>query len=159
MHKRTTKNDDQFTVRNCTVLILLIVQLFRAQLSVLLIHLVVPFVDGLGHSPVKEQAVFVGELLLSIQTVREIYTTDATICMNLNTQGFNVTRPVSTLRKIRQIKLDLVPSLVQPERHRANERLNSSRAQVIGSTEASSNTLVVEHLDFEREVLSQLRVK
>lgn len=68
----------------------------------------------------------------------------------------NVVCSVCSSREIRQVKLDLVPSFVESHWHCADERLDTSGRLVVGSSESSTNTLVVENLDLECEVFLQL---
>ena len=76
--------------------------------------------------------------------------------MYLDSEGFDVVGPVGTTSEVAQIKLDLVPSLVQPHRHRADKRLHPSRALIVARPEPSSYALVIQNLHFESEVLLQL---
>ena len=47
------------------------------------------------------------ELVLGIQSVGEIDSTDAAVCMNLNSKRLDVVGTVSSAREIRQVELDL----------------------------------------------------
>ena len=76
--------------------------------------------------------------------------------MDLDTKGLDVVRAVRATREVGQIELDLVPPVVQPHRHRADERLHTGFPLVVGRPEPPPNTLVVKYLDFEGEVLLQL---
>lgn len=71
-------------------------------------------------------------------------------------QSFNVVGSVGAARKVRQVKLNLIPAFVQAHGHRANERLDTRGALVVGSAEAAAHILIVEDLHFEREVFFQL---
>lgn len=77
--------------------------------------------------------------------------------MDLHAQSLDIVRTVGSAGEVRQVKLDLVPAFVQSHRHRADERLHSRRALVVGSTEPSANTLVIKHLHLERKVLLELQ--
>ena len=76
--------------------------------------------------------------------------------MDLNAESFDVVGTVGSAREIRQVKLDLIPSLIESHGHRANEWLHSGCALVVGGTESAADTLIIEYLDLEREVLLQL---
>ena len=76
--------------------------------------------------------------------------------MDLNSQGFDVVGTVSTTGEIRQVELDLVPSLIESHGHGANERLDTGSGLVVGSSESSAYVLVIEDLHFKSEVLLQL---
>lgn len=65
------------------------------------------------------------KLFLGVQTVREVDTADAAISVDLDAQGFDVVGSVSATSKVRQIELDLVPSIVQSHGHGTDERLYS----------------------------------
>ena len=76
--------------------------------------------------------------------------------MNLNSQGLDVVGSVRSACEIRQVKLNLVPSFIQPHRHRANEGLYASGGLVVGSSEPSAHVLIVKNLDLESEVFPQV---
>jgi len=76
--------------------------------------------------------------------------------VQLNAQGLDVVGTVGTAREIGQVKLDLIPSLVQTHRHGTNERLHASGRLVVGRAEAAADVLVVQDLDLEGEVLLQV---
>ena len=76
--------------------------------------------------------------------------------MDLNAECFNVVGTVGSAGEIRQVKLNLVPAFIKSHRHGADEWLYSGCALIVGSSEPSSNTLVIKHLHFEGEVFLQL---
>lgn len=94
----------------------------------------------------QEQLELCRQLILAVQTVREVNPSNATVCVNLNSQGLYIVGPVCTPRKVGQVELYLVPSLVQSHRHRADEGLNAGSRLVVASPEATSDILVVKHL-------------
>ena len=72
--------------------------------------------------------------------------------MDLHTQGLDIVGAVGSAGEIRQVELDLVPSLVETHRHRADEGLHTGGALIVARTESTSDILVVEDLDFEGEI-------
>jgi hypothetical protein len=76
--------------------------------------------------------------------------------MDLNPQGFNIVRAVGTTREVRQIKLDLVPSLIQPHRHSADKWLHAGRTLIVTRSETTSHVLVIQHLNLKRKVFLQI---
>lgn len=76
--------------------------------------------------------------------------------MNLYAEGLDVVGTVGTSGKIGEIELDLIPAVVQPHRHRADEGLHPGRALVVARPKSSSHVLVVKHLHLEREVFFQV---
>ena len=74
----------------------------------------------------------------------------------LDSERFDVVGAVGAPRKVGQVELDLVPAVVEPQGHGADERLDARRALVVAGAEASAHVLVVEHLHLEREVLFQI---
>ncbi len=78
--------------------------------------------------------------------------------MDLYSEGLDIVGSVGSAREVRQVELDLVPSLIQSHGHRADEGLHSGRALVVRSSESSANVFVVQHLHFEREILFQLNL-
>lgn len=79
--------------------------------------------------------------------------------MNLNAKRLDVVCTIGSACEIREVKLNLVPAFVESHWHGADERLYSGGALVVGGTEPTADTLVVKHLDFEREVFLQLKDK
>ena len=67
-------------------------------------------------------------------------------------QGLNVVCPVGSPCEVRQVELDLIPSLIQPHRHCADEWLYSRGGLVVRGSEPSSNVFVIEDLHFKGEV-------
>lgn len=49
-----------------------------------------------------------------------------------------------------------IAHLVQPHGHRANKRLDSRRALIVGCAESPANVLVVQHLHLKREILLEI---
>lgn len=78
--------------------------------------------------------------------------------MDLNPEGLNVVRAVRSTCEVGQVELDLVPTLVESHWHSTDERLHPSRGLVVRRSETTTDIFVVQHLDFEREVLLQLRM-
>jgi len=101
----------------------------------------------------QKQLEFRGQLILRIQAIREIDPSDSAICVNLHSQCLHIICSVCSPRKIRQIELDLIPSIIQSHRHRTNKWLHPRRRLVIGGTEPSPHSLVVLHLNLECKVL------
>ena len=71
-------------------------------------------------------------------------------------QGLNVVSTVGSSREIRQVKLNLVPSLIKSHGHGADEWLDTSCALVVRCSESSAHALVVKDLHFEGEIFLQL---
>ena len=72
----------------------------------------------------KEQLELGGQLLLRVQPVGEVNAPDAAVRVDLYPQRLNVVRAVGASCKIGEVELDLVPALVQPHGHGANEGLH-----------------------------------
>jgi len=96
------------------------------------------------------------ELLLCVKAIRKIYSADSAIGVDLHAERLDVVGTVRATGKVRQVELDLIPTLVQPHGHRADERLHARGGLIVGCPEASSDILVVQDLHFEREVLLQI---
>lgn len=88
--------------------------------------------------------------------------------MDLHSQSLNVVRAVCSSGEIREVELDLIPAFIQSHGHSTDEwlhsgcrleaRLDSMRGVkesylIVGSSESSSDVLVVKDLNFESEVL------
>ena len=108
-----------------------------------------PILLGNGHQKTELR----WKLVLGIQAVGEVDPTDATIGVDLNAQGLDVVGAIRPTRKVAQIELDLVPTLVQPHGHGADEGLDARRRLVVGGTEPTSDVLIIQNLNLEGEVL------
>ena len=73
------------------------------------------------------------------------------ICFYLP-QSFNVVSSVSSSCEIGQVELDLIPALVQPHRHGADEGLHSGGGLVVAGSESPPDVLVIQDLDLKCEV-------
>ena len=58
-------------------------------------------------------------------------------------ERFNIVGTVGTTSEIGQVKLDLIPSLVQTHRHGTDERLHARGTLVVTSSESSADVLVI----------------
>ena len=92
------------------------------------------------------------QLLLAVQPVREINPPDPTVGVDLNPQRLHVVGPIGSPREVRQVELDLIPALVQPHRHRADEGLHSGGGLVVAGSESPPDVLVIQDLDLKCEV-------
>lgn len=96
------------------------------------------------------------QFLLGVQLVREVDTSNAAVGMDLDSQCLDVVGSVGSSSKVRKVELDLVPAVIKPHWHRANERLHSCSRLVVTGSETPSYVLVIEHLNFKAEVLLQV---
>lgn len=64
----------------------------------------------------------------------------------LNSEGLNVICPVGPACEVREVELDLVPAVIQPHGHGADEGLHPSCALVVACPEAPAYVLVIQHL-------------
>ena len=76
--------------------------------------------------------------------------------MNHLPQGLNVVGTVGSPGEIGQVKLNLIPSLIQSHGHGANEGLHTGGRLVVGGSESTTHVLVVKDLHLEGEVFLQL---
>ena len=97
-----------------------------------------------------------GQLVLGVETVREVNSSNSAVGVDLNSEGLDVVGAVSSTREVGKVELNLVPALVQPHGHGADEWLHSCRTLVVGSSESSAHILVVQDLNLESEVFFQL---
>lgn len=72
------------------------------------------------------------------------------ICLSLRTrlysQRLGVVGPVGPPGEVRQVELNLVPAVVQPHRHGADERLHSRCALIVTRPKPSPNVFIIQHL-------------
>jgi hypothetical protein len=106
----------------------------------------------------QEQLELWGKLLLGVQTVREVYSADATVGVDLHPQGLNVVGTVGSSSEIRQIELNLVPALVQSHGHSTDEGLHTRRGLVVGGSESSTDVLIIQHHNLESEIFAELQI-
>ena len=64
----------------------------------------------------------------------------------LYSQRLNVVCSVGSSSEVRQVKLDLVPPIVQSHGHGAYERLHPGRGLVVGGSESSTDIFIIQHL-------------
>jgi len=76
--------------------------------------------------------------------------------MDLNAERLDVVCSVGAACEIRQIELDLVPSIIQSHRHRTDERLHPRRRLVVARSETPLDILIVQYLNLKCEVLLQI---
>jgi hypothetical protein len=96
------------------------------------------------------------ELVLGVESIGEIDSSDSAVSVDLDSKGLYVVGTVSSSGEIRQVELNLIPSLIKSHRHCANERLDSGGGLIVGGSESSSHALVIEDLHLEGEVLLQV---
>ena len=104
----------------------------------------------------QEELEFWGELVLGVESIGEIDSSDSAVSMNLNSEGFYVVGTVGPSGEIRQVELNLIPALIKSHWHCANEWLDSGSGLIVGGSESTSNALVIEDLHFESKVLLQV---
>lgn len=64
----------------------------------------------------------------------------------LNSDGFDVVGAIGSAGKVRQVELDLVPSVVQSHWHRTDERTDPCCALVVTRTKPTLYVLIVQYL-------------
>lgn len=78
--------------------------------------------------------------------------------MDGNPQRLDIVTPVSPTGEVREIELDLVPSLIKAHGHCANEGLHSCSRLVVAGPKPSADIFVIEYLHLEGEVFLELHV-
>jgi hypothetical protein len=96
------------------------------------------------------------KVLLRVQSVAKVDPSDPTIGMDGESQGLHIVRPISSSGEVGKIELDLVPAFVQFHRHCTDEWLYLGIGLVVGSPEPSLDSLIIQNLDFETELLFQI---
>lgn len=64
----------------------------------------------------------------------------------LNPDGFDVVGAICSAREVRQVELDLVPSVIQSHWHRTDERSDPRCALVVTRTKPTLYVLIVQYL-------------
>ena len=96
------------------------------------------------------------KLILGVKSIREVDSSNSAVGVDLNSESFYIVCTVSSSCEIRQVELNLVPALIQSHWHGTDEWLDSGGRLIVGGSESSSDTLVIENLNFEGEVLLQV---
>ena len=76
--------------------------------------------------------------------------------MDCDPQSLNIVASIGPSCEIWQIELDLIPPLIQPHWHGADEGLHSCGRLVVWGSKSSSDILVVQNLNFEGEIFFEL---
>jgi len=66
--------------------------------------------------------------------------------MDLHSQSFYIVGAVGSSCKVRKVKLNLIPTLVQTHRHGAYERFNPSGRLIIASAEPAPDIFIIQNL-------------
>ena len=101
----------------------------------------------------QKQLEFRRKFGLGIKTIGKVNSSDAAVCVNLKPKRLDVVGAVRASGKVGEVKLDLVPSGVEPHRHGANKRLDAGRRLVVGRAKAPAHVLIIEHHNLKRKVL------
>lgn len=96
------------------------------------------------------------KLVFGIKSVWEVNSSNSAVSVDLYSQSLNIVGTVGSPGEIRQVELNLVPSLIESHWHCANEWLYTSRWLVVWGSESTSHLLVIQHLHFESEVFLQV---
>lgn len=83
------------------------------------------------------------ELVLRVQSVGEVHPPYSTVSVDLYTQRLNIISSIRPPGEVRQVELNLVPAVVQPHGHGADERLHSRRALIVTRPKSSPNVFIV----------------
>ena len=104
----------------------------------------------------QEQLELRGQLLLRVQPVREVDPPDPAVGVDLHPQRLDVVGAVGSAREVAEVELNLIPALIQPHGHCADEGLHPGGGLVVAGPESPPDVLVVEDLHFEGEVLLEI---
>lgn len=96
------------------------------------------------------------KLILGVESVGEVDSSNSAVSMNLNSKGLYVVGSVSSSCEIGQVELNLIPTLIKSHGHGANKWLDSGGGLVVGGSESTSNALVIKDLYLKSEVLLQV---
>ena len=88
--------------------------------------------------------------------IREIDSSNTTIGMNLNPNGFHIVRSICPTCEIRQIELNLVPPFIQTHWHCTNEWLYSRCGLIVRSSKPPLYTFIIENLYLKREIFVEI---
>lgn len=91
------------------------------------------------------------EFFLHVQFVREEDSTQATVCVYLQVEGFNILRLIGLLRKVCKVELYLIPPFIHLHGQGANKGFDTCAALKGRCSKPSLGVLAVQNLDFEGE--------
>lgn len=74
----------------------------------------------------------------------------------LHSQRLDVVGAVRSPGEVGQVELDLVPAVVQPHGHGADEGLHTRGALIVTRSEAPPHVLIIQNLNFECEILLEV---
>ena len=78
-----------------------------------------------GMSYGHKEPEFFGQVFLWIKFIWKVNSPDSAVGMNLYTESLYIVGTVSSLCEIRQVKLNLIPAIIQPHGHGTYEGLDS----------------------------------
>jgi len=91
----------------------------------------------------QEELEFWGQFFFTVEPVGKVNAADAAVCVDLYAQCLNVVGAVGAAREIREVKLNLVPALVEPHGHGADEWLDSGGGLIVASPKSPAHVFVV----------------
>jgi len=96
------------------------------------------------------------KLVVSVQTLAEVDSSKATVGMNLNPRGFDIAGPISPPSKVAQVDLNLIPAIIQAQRHGAVEGTDPSAGLEVAGAESPPEVLIIQDFHLECEVALQV---
>lgn len=96
------------------------------------------------------------KLILRVQSVGEIHPPYPTVSMNLYTQRLCVIGSISPPGEVGQVELNLVPAVIEPHGHGADEGLHPRRALIITCSKPPANIFIIQNLDLKGEVFLEV---
>lgn len=96
------------------------------------------------------------QLIFGVQSVGEVHSADSAVGVYLDSQSLDVVGAIGTAGEVRQVKLDLVPAIIQPHGHRTDKGLDARRTLVVARPESPPHILVVQNLYFKCEIFLQV---
>ena len=98
------------------------------------------------------------ELILGVESVGEVDSSNSTVGVDLNSQSLYIIGTVGSSSEIRQVELNLIPTFIESHGHGADEWLDSGGRLIVGGSESSSDTLIIENLNLKGEVFFKLQI-
>lgn len=104
----------------------------------------------------QEQLVLGWDFLLRVNPVVQVDPGDTAICMDFYATKLLKVGSEGFLTKLLQVKIDLVPAVVQFQRHRTEEWLYPRDGLKITALECPSDVFVIKHVHLETKVFIKL---
>lgn len=104
----------------------------------------------------NKKSVILRQIFIFVQLITKVNSPESTIGMNGYSQSFNIIGTVGSPGKIFQIKLYLIPSMIQFHGHSANKRFHFCTRLIIRSSKPPPHPRIIHYLHLKRKLLPHI---